>query len=321
MLKYQILSWNQLHSDVDVLIVVYMSEDSMVAQWLSILDLLNLTQEFRLSTPTGCVLSAAQLEWWDQGVPAVITESRAITIIHVCVTNPTTNRQKVSFPNWWSTRRVDCAQACFTHEAQLVWIFWAFRNVLKHFLGIGTVVKGVLGLGLWSLCCAVFPPDIPTTLQVEYAHNSLVSFATGMLPFMAANGLQPPLFPNGMEIIQDNINMFLLITKNNVQNSKQRPEVKRGAERPPASEQLLHQQDPCSATHRGRPRISVRAVLPVVQWLRRKKCSLPKVLFKNSQFLHIILLTAFTLETYLLKRNNVGRKLWFYAQVCNNMTF
>ena len=30
---------------------------------------------------------------------------------------------------------------------------------------------------------------------VEYAHNSLVSSATGMSPFMVANGFQPPLFP------------------------------------------------------------------------------------------------------------------------------
>uniref|UniRef100_A0A4W6C473 Integrase catalytic domain-containing protein n=1 Tax=Lates calcarifer TaxID=8187 RepID=A0A4W6C473_LATCA len=30
---------------------------------------------------------------------------------------------------------------------------------------------------------------------IEYAHNSLVSSATGMSPFMAANGFQPPLFP------------------------------------------------------------------------------------------------------------------------------
>lgn len=30
---------------------------------------------------------------------------------------------------------------------------------------------------------------------VEYAHNSLVSSATGMSPFMASNGFQPPLFP------------------------------------------------------------------------------------------------------------------------------
>ncbi|XP_071342025.1 uncharacterized protein [Trachinotus anak] len=30
---------------------------------------------------------------------------------------------------------------------------------------------------------------------VEYAHNSLICSATGMSPFMAANGFQPPLFP------------------------------------------------------------------------------------------------------------------------------
>lgn len=30
---------------------------------------------------------------------------------------------------------------------------------------------------------------------VEYSHNTLVSTATGMSPFMAANGYQPPLFP------------------------------------------------------------------------------------------------------------------------------
>ncbi len=30
---------------------------------------------------------------------------------------------------------------------------------------------------------------------IEYAHNSLTSSATGMSPFMAANGFQPPLFP------------------------------------------------------------------------------------------------------------------------------
>lgn len=37
--------------------------------------------------------SAGQLEWQDRGVPAVITESRQNTIIHVFV-NTTTNRQK-----------------------------------------------------------------------------------------------------------------------------------------------------------------------------------------------------------------------------------
>lgn len=31
---------------------------------------------------------------------------------------------------------------------------------------------------------------------IEYSHNSMVSSATGMSPFMAANGFQPPLFPN-----------------------------------------------------------------------------------------------------------------------------
>ncbi|KAK7896247.1 hypothetical protein WMY93_021572 [Mugilogobius chulae] len=31
---------------------------------------------------------------------------------------------------------------------------------------------------------------------IEYSHNSLVSSATGMSPFMAANGFQPPLFPS-----------------------------------------------------------------------------------------------------------------------------
>ena len=31
---------------------------------------------------------------------------------------------------------------------------------------------------------------------VEYAHNSLVSSATGMSPFMVSNGFQPPLFPS-----------------------------------------------------------------------------------------------------------------------------
>lgn len=29
---------------------------------------------------------------------------------------------------------------------------------------------------------------------VEYAHDSLVSFATGMSPFMVTNGFQPPFF-------------------------------------------------------------------------------------------------------------------------------
>ena len=31
---------------------------------------------------------------------------------------------------------------------------------------------------------------------IEYAHNSLVCSATGMSPFMATNGFQPPLFPS-----------------------------------------------------------------------------------------------------------------------------
>lgn len=31
---------------------------------------------------------------------------------------------------------------------------------------------------------------------IEYSHNSLVSSATGMSPFMAANGFQPPVFPS-----------------------------------------------------------------------------------------------------------------------------
>ena len=31
---------------------------------------------------------------------------------------------------------------------------------------------------------------------IEYAHNSLVCSATGMSPFMASNGFQPPLFPS-----------------------------------------------------------------------------------------------------------------------------
>ena len=49
----------------------------------------------------------------------------------------------------------------------------------------------------WSLCCAVFLPGIPTTHLpwVEYAHNSLVSSATGISPFMAAYGFQLVLFP------------------------------------------------------------------------------------------------------------------------------
>lgn len=34
---------------------------------------------------------------------------------------------------------------------------------------------------------------------VEYAHNSLSSSATGMLPFMALLGFQPPLFPTQEE--------------------------------------------------------------------------------------------------------------------------
>uniref|UniRef100_A0A3P9L3I1 Chromo domain-containing protein n=1 Tax=Oryzias latipes TaxID=8090 RepID=A0A3P9L3I1_ORYLA len=31
---------------------------------------------------------------------------------------------------------------------------------------------------------------------IEYSHNSLVSSATGLSPFMASNGYQPPLFPS-----------------------------------------------------------------------------------------------------------------------------
>ena len=65
------------------------------------------------STPSGSVFSAARhstvekLERRHRGVPAVTTESCAIAIIHVCVTNPTTNRQKVSVPNQRIRRRWD----------------------------------------------------------------------------------------------------------------------------------------------------------------------------------------------------------------------
>ena len=40
-------------------------------------------------------------------------------------------------------------------------------------------------------------PSWSTYLQwLEYSHNSLVSSATGMSPFMISNGFQPPLFPS-----------------------------------------------------------------------------------------------------------------------------
>ena len=44
---------------------------------------------------------------------------------------------------------------------------------------------------------ALHPASWSTHLSwIEYAHNSLVCSATGMSPFMAANGFQPPLFPS-----------------------------------------------------------------------------------------------------------------------------
>lgn len=50
-----------------------------------------------------------------------------------------------------------------------------------------------------SLRCVAFrlPASWSTHLPwVEYTHNSLVSSATGMSPFMVTNGFQPPLFPS-----------------------------------------------------------------------------------------------------------------------------
>lgn len=49
-----------------------------------------------------------------------------------------------------------------------------------------------------------------TTPWIEYAHNSLVSFPTGMLLFVAANDFQPPSFPEqeadvAVLSIQDNL--------------------------------------------------------------------------------------------------------------------
>ena len=47
-----------------------------------------------------------------------------------------------------------------------------------------------------SLCHRSPPASWSTHLPwKEYAHNSLVCSATGMSPFMASNGFQPPLFP------------------------------------------------------------------------------------------------------------------------------
>ena len=44
---------------------------------------------------------------------------------------------------------------------------------------------------------ALHPASWATHLSwIEYAHNSLVCSATGMSPFMASNGFQPPLFPS-----------------------------------------------------------------------------------------------------------------------------
>ena len=44
---------------------------------------------------------------------------------------------------------------------------------------------------------ALHPASWSTHLSwIEYAHNSLVCSATGMSPFMASNGFQPPLFPS-----------------------------------------------------------------------------------------------------------------------------
>ncbi|XP_059194061.1 uncharacterized protein LOC131975409 isoform X2 [Centropristis striata] len=49
-----------------------------------------------------------------------------------------------------------------------------------------------------ALRCVAFhhPTSWSTHLPwIEYAHNSLICSASGMSPFMAANGFQPPLFP------------------------------------------------------------------------------------------------------------------------------
>lgn len=50
-----------------------------------------------------------------------------------------------------------------------------------------------------SLCCVAssLPASWSThLLWAEYAHNSLVSYATSMSSFMMMNGFQPPLFPS-----------------------------------------------------------------------------------------------------------------------------
>lgn len=91
----------------------------------------------RQSTPTGCILSAAwrstarQLEWPDQAVPTVVTESRDCNYNYFVI-NTSTNRQTFSVPNQ-KMRRMDllgilCLYQVFYSEN---WVSHSICSVLS----------------------------------------------------------------------------------------------------------------------------------------------------------------------------------------------